>query len=250
MAVVYHWKHGWIPLDHTAALSKAKGNHELAAKMLADAKTSQAGIHTKQDVAKAALAVPKIEHEGDRRDAMRQVREAAVHHDVTVPGHISNADKIRNADAQVSVSPTMVTGQHYYATRRGQKMVNGRRRDVWAIRERGTDRNYGTVVGQDEAVKRVQLEDGNHERNAAALADKSGTTNSSRPPARSIDSSSKSATTRPGGATDRQVNAAMTLLASALRSGALDLDGYDYERLRRMSRSQISAFITRLREQY
>jgi hypothetical protein len=26
MAVVYHWKHGWIPLDHVAALSKAKGS--------------------------------------------------------------------------------------------------------------------------------------------------------------------------------------------------------------------------------
>lgn len=43
MAVVYHWKHGWIPLDHTAALSKAKGNHERAAAMLEDARSS-AGI--------------------------------------------------------------------------------------------------------------------------------------------------------------------------------------------------------------
>ena len=31
---VYHWKHGWIPLDHVAALSKAKGNHAAASKML------------------------------------------------------------------------------------------------------------------------------------------------------------------------------------------------------------------------
>jgi hypothetical protein len=27
---VYHWKHGWIPLTHTAALSKAKGNEKAA----------------------------------------------------------------------------------------------------------------------------------------------------------------------------------------------------------------------------
>lgn len=34
---VYHWKHGWIPLDHTAALEKARGNATLAAQMLNDA---------------------------------------------------------------------------------------------------------------------------------------------------------------------------------------------------------------------
>lgn len=30
MAVVYHWKHGWIPLDHAAALSKAKGDRGMS----------------------------------------------------------------------------------------------------------------------------------------------------------------------------------------------------------------------------
>lgn len=30
---VYHWKHGWIPLTHTAALSKAKGSERGAAKL-------------------------------------------------------------------------------------------------------------------------------------------------------------------------------------------------------------------------
>jgi hypothetical protein len=29
---VYHWKHGWIPLTHTAAMVKAKGNRHTAAK--------------------------------------------------------------------------------------------------------------------------------------------------------------------------------------------------------------------------
>ncbi|MCW2901903.1 MAG: hypothetical protein JWO67_4168 [Streptosporangiaceae bacterium] len=32
--LVYHWKHGWIPLDHFAALSKAKGSHAGAAKIM------------------------------------------------------------------------------------------------------------------------------------------------------------------------------------------------------------------------
>jgi predicted ABC-type ATPase len=31
--LVYHWKHGWIPLDHHAALSKAKGSKLGAAKI-------------------------------------------------------------------------------------------------------------------------------------------------------------------------------------------------------------------------
>lgn len=32
---VYHWKHGWIPLDHVAALSKAKGSHKGAERIMA-----------------------------------------------------------------------------------------------------------------------------------------------------------------------------------------------------------------------
>ncbi|MCW2898482.1 MAG: hypothetical protein JWO67_747 [Streptosporangiaceae bacterium] len=32
---VYHWKHGWIPLDHAAALSKAKGSHTGAERIMA-----------------------------------------------------------------------------------------------------------------------------------------------------------------------------------------------------------------------
>jgi hypothetical protein len=30
---VYHWKHGWIPLTHTAAMQKAKGSEKGAAKL-------------------------------------------------------------------------------------------------------------------------------------------------------------------------------------------------------------------------
>lgn len=77
---VYHWKHGWIPLDHTAALSKAKGNHDLAATYLRDARSPGAGIHSRQDVAKALLGVPKISDAGDRKAALDQVGLAARAH--------------------------------------------------------------------------------------------------------------------------------------------------------------------------
>jgi hypothetical protein len=32
MARRYHWKHGWIPLDRAAALSKAKGDRAAASR--------------------------------------------------------------------------------------------------------------------------------------------------------------------------------------------------------------------------
>lgn len=32
--LVYHWKHGWIPLTHAAALAKAKGDHKLAERLV------------------------------------------------------------------------------------------------------------------------------------------------------------------------------------------------------------------------
>ena len=33
---IYHWKHGWIPLDHAAAMSKAKGNEDAARRWIED----------------------------------------------------------------------------------------------------------------------------------------------------------------------------------------------------------------------
>jgi hypothetical protein len=44
---IYHWKHGWIPLDHAAALSKAKGNHAAATRYLAG---SHAAGHAHESV--------------------------------------------------------------------------------------------------------------------------------------------------------------------------------------------------------
>jgi hypothetical protein len=76
MAVVYHWKHGWIPLTHEAALSKAKGNHDLAKRYLADAPHAR-GIQTRQDVAKAARDLPNIGTASDRVAAKHELGKAA-----------------------------------------------------------------------------------------------------------------------------------------------------------------------------
>jgi hypothetical protein len=37
---IYHWKHGWIPLDHSAAISKAKGSELSARRYLARSHTA------------------------------------------------------------------------------------------------------------------------------------------------------------------------------------------------------------------
>lgn len=50
---VYHWKHGWIPLDHFAALQKAKGNRELAKKY--SDKHGLPATFSNRDQAEAAL---------------------------------------------------------------------------------------------------------------------------------------------------------------------------------------------------
>lgn len=74
---VYHWKHGWIPLDHAAALSKAKGDHKLAGTLLANAKSPHAGIRDRQHVAKATLGLSSISDVKERSAAMQHVREQA-----------------------------------------------------------------------------------------------------------------------------------------------------------------------------
>lgn len=111
--VVYHWKHGWIPLDHTAALSKAKGNHAAAEKMLADAHTSR-GITSRQDVAKAVRDLPNLPP-SERGAATTQLHQAAAHHNSTdlLPQTIRGTDQFGR--------PTTFTGhaQGSPATRGG-----------------------------------------------------------------------------------------------------------------------------------
>lgn len=68
---VYHWKHGWVPLDHTAALSKAHGSHTGAQKIMAEH-----GIRNRQDVAKALTTLHTVPT-ADQPHAMAQVTSAA-----------------------------------------------------------------------------------------------------------------------------------------------------------------------------
>jgi hypothetical protein len=85
--VVYHWRHGWIPLDHTAPLSKAKGNHEAAKRMLADAKNTK-GIETKAHLGHAIKDLPNMP-EPHRAEAAKHIKAAAERHGIELPGRKS-----------------------------------------------------------------------------------------------------------------------------------------------------------------
>lgn len=56
---VYHWRHGWIPLDHEAA-------------------PHAAGITSSQDLAKATLKLPSIKDNQARMAAKLEIRRAAI----------------------------------------------------------------------------------------------------------------------------------------------------------------------------
>lgn len=103
MAHVYHWRHGWIPLDHVAALSKAKGNHERATAMLRDAHGPGAGIHTRQHLAGAIHDLPNVSSR-DAMTARHEIRSAADKLGVdSLPGNKAAPADLRNlSDADLA----------------------------------------------------------------------------------------------------------------------------------------------------
>lgn len=82
--LTYHWKHGWIPLDHAAALSKAHGSHAGALHYMPGGKHESVDIRRMSDehlanhlgdAADNEHAVNKVIAELDRRDRVGQQRE-------------------------------------------------------------------------------------------------------------------------------------------------------------------------------
>jgi hypothetical protein len=79
--MIYHWKHGWIPLDHYAALSKAHGSEHGALRYLPGGKGQTVSPRRMSDneladhlgaVADDERAVDAVLHELDRRDRERE----------------------------------------------------------------------------------------------------------------------------------------------------------------------------------
>lgn len=75
---VYHWKHGWIPLDHAAAVKKSHGNSAAATAMLRDARSSP-GIRSRRDVAHAVRDLPNVPS-ADRVRPKHEIIAAAEKH--------------------------------------------------------------------------------------------------------------------------------------------------------------------------
>lgn len=174
---VYHWKHGWIPLTHTAAMSKAKGNREKAAELLADAKSEHAGIHTREHVGKSALELSHIADARERSDALGDVHEAADRlgaHDVlpkalqrpdTTEQRIARADAAMSADAPLTAQEQAVVDAKFAAaaakraqpkaapkaapTSRAKGIVLDGRTDEDRYHYRGTD---GSLTPQNDRL--------------------------------------------------------------------------------------------------
>jgi len=154
MAVVYHWKHGWIPLDHQAALSKAKGNHAAAAKMMSDAPHAT-GIKSRQDVAKAALDLPNVP-ESHRPEAHSQLHAAASAHDSTdlLPSgtswqRLTNGNRVRQAADGLVVTDgertVHIQGTSVSAAAAARRLATGDLRNLFHVsRKKSGDKFTGT----------------------------------------------------------------------------------------------------------
>lgn len=180
MAHVYHWKHGWIPLTHEAALSKAKGNHQAAAKMLADAPHAS-GIRSRQDVAKAVQDLPNVPaHE--RGSALTQLHDAAIHHDsadLVPPVRRSQTnwgwERLPNTAGGAQTMPTREVAKHAFPWVRDKSLFdksNPHQHDAMmglldSMQAEGI--KTPIVLNHDHETGVTQVIDGNH-RLAAALA--------------------------------------------------------------------------------
>jgi hypothetical protein len=123
--VVYHWKHGWIPLDHNAALSKAKGDHSAADKMLAEAPHAN-GIQSRQDVAKAALDLPNLPAT-HQHEAHVQLQHGAAAHNAQdiLPGGNGDPYGVRNMSGLELSNASGITG--HQALRHAARVEQDRR---------------------------------------------------------------------------------------------------------------------------
>lgn len=153
-AHVYHWKHGWIPLDHTAALSKAKGNRATADRMMQAAHSPGAGIHSRQDVAKATLALQDIPNVSERHAALQQVTAAAHQHGAAdlLPGSIPpHGYKIREDTISPAPGYTQATGRYSFTDPQGNDHYVGGSKLVASRRAH----DHAKLAAQKEAERKA-----------------------------------------------------------------------------------------------
>lgn len=172
---VYHWKHGWIPLDHTAALSKAKGNPTLAAKMLNDAHGLDAGINTRADVEGAARSIPSAAARTHLEAAARNLGAADL-----IPAKRRSEtnwgwERLPNTTDSASSMPTKDVVPHAFDWVRDGTLFdksNPHQHDsMMGLMDSMESEGVKTpiVLGHDHLTGKTQVLDGNH-RLAAAMA--------------------------------------------------------------------------------
>lgn len=101
--LVYHWKHGYIPLDHFAALQKAHGSHKGAAKLMEKHGISGGHDHNVKalDVRKDAKGYRVVHKPSDMPlstgHSTKGGAEAAMHEYAATPHNLHvSADELRN----------------------------------------------------------------------------------------------------------------------------------------------------------
>jgi hypothetical protein len=103
--LVYHWKHGWIPLDHAAALSKAHGSQSGAARYLHHRPSEPTG---------------KSNHAERRLQAQHSVAASPVGKDFRT---MSPAQKIKAAEIMFGTnSPQHKAAQKRFAAKKPPKL--------------------------------------------------------------------------------------------------------------------------------
>lgn len=210
-AHVYHWRHGWVPLDHTAALSKAKGNHERAAAMLSDAHSPGAGIHSRQDVAKATLALKDLPNPDDRHAALNHITTAAQAHGAT--DLLPARENRTRSEVERDLRNTMPPGYDvsYYVPRRGEHFSG--RKEGWRVEAPGSPAVTFATANEVHAYVAV--------RKAAPPKPPVVVESVKAPAVKHVEPAQPKAHLIPGerAVSQRQVDYIMTLLARRRRSG-------------------------------
>lgn len=147
MAHVYHWKHGWIPLDHTALKhgghpSQAKGPIKGASKVERSAHhpAPETGIRDHRDLAKAATTVHQVP-KADRSGAAAEVRAAST--------RLTGSPAQKRVDA--AQAKLDAVNARVAASKAAPKALQDRALQAAVIHGRGSEQHKAALAARDAA---------------------------------------------------------------------------------------------------
>lgn len=157
MAHAFHWRHGWIPLDHAAQVSKDHGH--------IPAKDTKPAPATRREIARAVQTIGNLPPGRDRQQAIRKTVVAAHTHDARelIPpawearfgkGAQVRAAAIRAHDTAMRAEPELTARVQALAGKHGGE-VHGLHHAVKGVdslsRKIAADTNEGTTPAEAAA---------------------------------------------------------------------------------------------------